>query len=126
MGRAPNIVVMVSHDTGRHISPYGVSTVRTPNAERLAAEGVLFTNSFCTSPGCCPSRAGLFSGRSPHAVGMLGQTGAWAGFRFSDDATHAATHFRNLGYETMLLGLAHEVAGANCPDSHFDGIGFDN
>ena len=121
----PNIVVLVSHDTGRHLSTYGVPTVRTPNAERLAEEGVLFTNSFSTSPGCCPSRAGLFSGRSPHAVGMFGQTGAWAGFRFSDEAAHAATHFHNLGYETMLLGLAHEVAGAGCPDSYFDGIGFD-
>ena len=125
MSPKPNIVVFVSHDTGRHISPYGIDTVRTPNAERLANEGALFTNSFCPSPGCCPSRAGLFSGRSPHAVGMFGQTGAWAGFRFSPDATHAATHLKRLGYETMLLGLAHEVAGANCPDSHFDGIGFD-
>lgn len=123
--KQPNIVVFVSHDTGRHIGPYGISTVKTPNAERLASEGVVFDNSFCTSPGCCPSRAGLFSGRAPHSVGMLGQTGAWAGFRFSDKATHAAIHFKNLGYETMLLGLAHEVAGANCPDSHFDGIGFD-
>ncbi len=121
----PNIVVLVSHDTGRHISPYGVSTVHTPQAERLAREGVVFTNAFCTSPGCCPSRAGLFSGRSPHAVGMLGQTGAWAGFRFAPDATHAAQHFHHLGYETMLLGLAHEIAGAGCPDSFFDGIGFD-
>ncbi|MFN2351872.1 MAG: sulfatase [Kiritimatiellia bacterium] len=123
--KQPNIIVMVSHDTGRHISPYGIKTVRTPNAERLAAEGVMFTNSFCTSPGCCPSRAGLFSGRSPHAVGMLGQTGAWAGFRFSDQVTHAATHLKNLGYETMLLGGAHEVAGAGCDETYFDGIGFD-
>lgn len=123
--KRPNIIIMVSHDTGRHISPYGITTVETPNAEKLAEEGVLFTNSFCTSPGCCPSRAGLFSGRSPHSVGMLGQAGAWAGFRFSSKATHAATHFKNLGYETMLLGLAHEVAGAGCPDSYFDGIGFD-
>ncbi|MCA1810055.1 MAG: sulfatase-like hydrolase/transferase [Lentisphaerae bacterium] len=61
--KQPNIIVMVSHDTGRHISPYGIKTVRTPNAERLAAEGVMFTNSFCTSPGCCPSRAGLFRRR---------------------------------------------------------------
>ena len=122
----PNIVVFVSHDTGRHISPYGISTVRTPNAERLAAEGVLFENAFCTSPGCCPSRAGLFSGRSPHAVGMCGQAGALSNaFRFAPDATHAARHFKNQGYETLLLGLAHEVAGALCPVHYFDGIGFD-
>lgn len=121
----PNIVIMVSHDTGRHISPYGIETVCTPNAEKLAREGILFRNSFCTSPGCCPSRAGLFSGRSPHATGMLGQAGAWAGFRFSDQVTHASKHFKNLGFETMLLGLAHEIAGAGCPDTFFDNVGFD-
>lgn len=123
--KQPNVVIFISHDTGRHISPYGINTVRTPNAERLAQEGVLFENAFCASPGCCPARSALFSGRSPHAVGMLGQTGAWAGFRFSQDATHAANHFKNLGYETLLLGLAHEVIGAGCPKSHFDGIDFD-
>ncbi len=123
--KQPNVVIFISHDTGRHISPYGIETVRTPNAERLASEGVLFENAFCASPGCCPARSALFSGRSPHAVGMLGQTGAWAGFRFSSNATHAASHFKELGYETLLLGLAHEVIGANCPASYFDGIGFD-
>lgn len=123
--KKPNVVVFVSHDTGRHISPYGISTVLTPNAERLAQEGVVFNNSFCAAPGCCPSRAGMFSGRSPHSVGMMGQAGAWAGFRFSRDATHASAHFKNLGYETMLLGLAHEIAGARCPDTFFDGVGFD-
>lgn len=126
MSAQPNIVVLVSHDTGRHIGPYGISTVHNPHAERLAREGVLFTNAFATSPGCCPSRSGLFSGRAPHSVGMYGQTGHWAGFRFSDQATHASQHFKNLGYETMLLGLAHEIAGAGCPDSYFDGIGFDH
>lgn len=124
--RRPNIVIFVSHDTGKHISPYGISTVNTPNAERLAAEGVLFERAFCTSPGCCPSRAALFSGRSPHSVGVYGQVGALSdAFRLDANASHAALHFKNLGYETLLLGLAHEVAGALCPGSYFDGIGFD-
>ena len=46
----PNVVVLMTHDTGRHISPYGIDTVQTPNCERLAREGVLFRRSFCTSP----------------------------------------------------------------------------
>jgi hypothetical protein len=39
--------------------------------------------------------------------------------------THASKHFKNFGYETMLLGLAHEIAGAQCPNTFFDGVGFD-
>ncbi|MCA1809918.1 MAG: sulfatase-like hydrolase/transferase, partial [Lentisphaerae bacterium] len=124
--KRPNIVVFVSHDTGRHISPYGIPTVKTPHAERLAAEGVMFENAFCASPGCCPSRAALFSGRAPHSVGMYGQAGALSNaFRFASDATHAARYFKDLGYETLLLGLAHEIAGALSPGHYFDGIGFD-
>ncbi|MFC1454446.1 sulfatase-like hydrolase/transferase [Verrucomicrobiota bacterium] len=124
-GQRPNIVVLVSHNTGRHISPYGISAVDTPNAERLAGEGVLFENSFCTSPVGCSSRAGLFSGRYPHSFGVLGRTDAWAGFRFSPEAAHAAKHFKDMGYATMLLGGAQEIAGAGCPDLYYDGMGFD-
>ncbi len=125
MSKQPNIIVFVSHDTGRFIGPYGVGSVNTPNANRLASEGALFANSFATSPGCCPSRAGIFSGCAPHTAGILGQTGSWAGFRFSPDVTHASQHFKNLGYDTLLLGGAHEILGAGCPMSYLDGVGFD-
>ncbi len=124
-GQRPNVVVLVSSNTGRYIRPYGISTVHTPSAERLAGEGVLFENSFCTSPVAGPSRAALFTGRYPHSVGMLGKTSAWAGFRLSPEAAHAAHHFKGLGYETMLLGEANEIAGPDCPDAYYDGAGFD-
>ena len=121
----PNIVVLVSHDTGRHIRPCGVSDVNTPNADRLACEGVVFENAFCASPLGSGSCAALFSGRPPHAVGVLGPTGAWAGFRFSSEATHAADLFKAIGYETMLLGEALESAGPGSPDAKDGGFGFD-
>ena len=52
----PNILYIHSHDTGRHIQPYGYAVV-TPNLQRLAEEGVLFRENFCVSPTCSPSRA---------------------------------------------------------------------
>src|SRR5437660_903323 len=55
----PSILQLVCHDLGRHVGPYGVPTVDTPALDRLAAEGARFANSFCTSPGCSPSRAAL-------------------------------------------------------------------
>ncbi len=105
----PNVVVYVSHDTGRHISPYGIATVRTPNAERVAQEGVLFERAFCTAPHCSPSRASLFTGRYPHANGVMGLTGAVFGWDLNEGEVHAAQHFRALGYETALIGIAHET-----------------
>ncbi len=50
----------------------GHPQARTPNIDRLAARGVLFTNAHCAAPACNPSRAALFSGKMPY------QTGVWS------------------------------------------------
>jgi len=107
-GEGPNVLVVVSHDTGRHISPYGVDTVQTPNFERLAAGSVRFTNAFACSPQCSPARAALFSGCYPHAAGVMGNVGVEHGWRFSDSARHAGRIFADAGYQTWMLGLQHE------------------
>jgi len=106
----PNVLIFVSHDTGRHISPYGIRTVHTPNAERLAAEGVVLDNCFCAAPQCSPSRASIFTGRYPHNTGMLGLANPRAGWELDPDEVHAAAHFRGLGHDTVLVGIAHETS----------------
>src|SRR4051812_43683941 len=58
----PNIVYIHSHDSGRHLAPYGYD-VPTPNLKRLAAEGVLFRRAFSAAPTCSPSRAALLTGQ---------------------------------------------------------------
>ncbi|NOY79895.1 MAG: sulfatase [Kiritimatiellaeota bacterium] len=64
--RGPNILVAIADDQGwPHASAYGCRFVRTPAFDRVAAEGVLFTNAFCPAPSCSPSRAGLLTGRNP-------------------------------------------------------------
>lgn len=60
----PNILLAISDDQSYpHASAYGDQTVKTPAFDRIAKEGVLFTNAFCASPGCSPSRAALLTGR---------------------------------------------------------------
>jgi len=49
VGEKLNIIVVISHDTGRHIGCYGAS-VETPNLNRIARNGIVFTNMFCTAP----------------------------------------------------------------------------
>lgn len=61
--RYPNILVAISDDQGwPHAGAYGCRFVNTPAFDRVAREGVLFTNAFCPSPQCSPSRAGLLTG----------------------------------------------------------------
>ncbi len=106
----PNILLLVTHDTGQHISPYGINTVATPNCERLAAESVLFENSFCTAPQCSPSRASIVTGRYPHANGTMGLTHADFAWSLHENERPIATLLRPEGYATWLLGGQHETA----------------
>src|SRR5438445_10500198 len=88
--RTPSILQLVCHDLGRHVGPYGVATVATPALDRLAAEGVRFANSFCTSPGCSPSRAALATRRYPPATGCLGLPPAHRRRERAAEQTHGA------------------------------------
>ncbi|MCX8037349.1 MAG: sulfatase [Candidatus Sumerlaeia bacterium] len=67
----PNILFILSDD---HSAPflgcYGDKVIRTPNLDRLAAEGMRFDRAYTTCPQCVPSRASLMTGRSPVAIAM--------------------------------------------------------
>jgi arylsulfatase A-like enzyme len=64
----PNILYIHSHDTGLWVRPYGYS-VRTPNIQWLAEEGVLFRKAFYAAPTCSGSRACLLTGLYTHFNG---------------------------------------------------------
>ncbi len=114
----PNIILITCHDLGQHIGCYGIETVRTPNIDRLAAEGVRFENSFCTAPQCSPSRASMVTGRYPHANGIMGLCHADFHWDLYDDEIHLARRLGNRGYHTALIGIIHET-------DHPERMGFD-
>ncbi|MDE0105487.1 MAG: sulfatase [Bryobacterales bacterium] len=61
----PNILLCISDDQSwLHTSAMGDPTVKTPAFDRVAAEGVLFTNAFCDAPSCGPSRSAILTGQS--------------------------------------------------------------
>jgi N-sulfoglucosamine sulfohydrolase len=103
----PNIVFITCHDLGRHLALYGRHAVRSEAIDRLAQEGVVFDNSFCTAPQCSPSRAALHTGRHAHAVGVLGLAHDPFNWRLAPEQMHMARRLRDAGYETVLLGMQH-------------------
>ena len=68
-GEQPNILWLVAEDLGPYLAGFGDPTVSTPNLDRLAAEGVRFTNVFSVSGVCSPSRAALATGMYPTSIG---------------------------------------------------------
>jgi N-sulfoglucosamine sulfohydrolase len=66
----PNILFILADDWSYpYASIYGDKSIKTPNLDRLAANGTVFTNAYCASPSCTPSRAAMLTGRYPHNLG---------------------------------------------------------
>jgi arylsulfatase A-like enzyme len=71
-GDRPNVVLIVADNLGHgDLSCYGCPDISTPNIDRLAGEGVRFTNFYANGPECTPTRTALFTGRYQQRVGGL-------------------------------------------------------
>jgi N-sulfoglucosamine sulfohydrolase len=103
----PNVIYLHSHDTGRHVQPYG-HAVPTPAIQRLAEEGVLFRRAFATAATCSGSRAALVTGQYPHVNGMTGL--AHRGWELRDNRQHLVHTLRRAGYFSELIGEQHVSA----------------
>jgi len=79
----PNILLCIADDWAwPHASIYGDPVVRTPTFDRIARQGVLFTNAFCAAPSCTPSRAAILTGQAPHRLAEGGNLWGFLPARF--------------------------------------------
>src|ERR1700733_1804779 len=76
-GRQPNILYIMTDDHAAGVMGCaGNRIIKTPNLDRLAAEGVRFRNCFCTNSLCAPSRASCLTGTYSHVNGVMGNSEA--------------------------------------------------
>ncbi len=102
----PNILYIMSDDHAAHaISAYGSRLAQiapTPNLDRLANEGALFKNAFCTNSICSPSRACVLTGQYCHTNGAFDLEG-----RVKPGKQMLPMQMRSAGYQTAMIGKWH-------------------
>jgi len=101
--KPPNIVFMMSDDHAyQAISAYSKKLINTPNIDRIAQQGLLFTNACVTNSICAPSRAVLLTGKHSHLNGKIDN-------RFPFDTTQITFPqiLHDAGYQTAMFGKLH-------------------
>ncbi len=126
MARSPNILLILADDHGYgdvsvHNGPY----VRTPHIDRIAEDGIRFTQFYANSSVCSPSRASLMTGRYPDRVGVPGvirthPENSWG--YFNQSAVTLPSLLKKNEYHTSLIGKWH--LGLE-PENHPCRRGFD-
>ena len=99
--KKPNVLFIISDDLcATALSSYGNKVCQTPNIDKLADQGTLFTRAYCQATYCGPSRASFMSGYYPSATKVLGYV---SGRKAIGDRAMWAEHFKNNGYHTARV-----------------------
>lgn len=104
----PNIVIVFTDDQGYgDLGCFGAKGFTTPNIDRMAKEGVRFTDLHVAQPVCSASRAGLLTGCYPNRIGIHGALGPGARHGIHADETTIAEVCKSKGYATGMVGKWH-------------------
>ncbi|MCZ6678812.1 MAG: sulfatase-like hydrolase/transferase [Candidatus Poribacteria bacterium] len=103
--KRPNLLYIHSDQHNPAVTGcYGDPLVQTPNLDRLAAQGVCFTDVYCPSPVCVPSRMSMLTGQYPH------ETEVWTNSHILDSGIPTLAHAMGAaGYHPVLIGRMHAL-----------------
>lgn len=122
----PNVLFIAMDDLNDWVSCLGghPQTI-TPNLDRLAASGVLFTNAHCAAPACNPCRSAVFTGRAPNRSGMYDNRQQMR--EVMPDDIILPQYFRNHGYRALGSGkLLHYFIDAQSWDEYYPSASSEN
>jgi len=106
--RKPNIILIIADDLGyADLGCFGSPHIKTPNLDKLAAQGVRFTDCYAAAPNCSPSRAGLLTGRTPSRTGMYSYRPGGHVMHLPAKEITLARLLKGVGYQTCHVGKWH-------------------
>lgn len=106
--KPPNIVLIFADDLGyADLGCFGSTTIRTPNIDSLAREGIKLKNFHVPQAVCSASRVALLSGCYPNRVGILGALGPNSKNGIKDAENLLPEYLKKLGYSTAIFGKWH-------------------
>jgi arylsulfatase A len=106
--RKPNFVVILCDDLGYgDLGCFGHPAIKTPNLDRLAADGLRLTDCYAAAPVCSPSRAGLLTGRCPIREGIADWIPNHSPIHLKKEAVTVARLLKSAGYATCMAGKWH-------------------
>jgi arylsulfatase A-like enzyme len=124
----PNIIFIMADDLGYgDLGSYGQTKIKTPNLDKMASEGIVFTNHYSGSTVCMPSRASLLTGYDQGHASVRGNpvwTESGKPVNLKRNEVTVASELKKVGYKTAVIGkwgLSEGVDKENMPLEH----GFD-
>jgi len=123
INKAPNVVIIFMDDMG-YGDPacYNGLLYQTPNIDKLAAEGMRFTNFYAAQAVCSASRAALLTGCYPNRIGISGALAPWSKIALNPKEETIASVLKKSGYKTGMVGKWHLGSKAPYLPLHY---GFD-
>lgn len=104
----PNFIILLADDLGYgDLSGFGHPTIRTPNLDRLANQGLKLTSCYAGAPVCSPSRAALMTGRVPQREGIAEWIPDNSAVHLRRGSPTIASLLRDAGYATAMFGKWH-------------------
>ena len=124
----PNIIVVLCDDLGYgDIECYGHPHIKTPHLNKMAEEGIRFTDFYSAAPVCSPSRVGLLTGRSPNRAGVYNFIPGGKNVYMRSTEVTVAQLLKKAGYATCMSGKWHCNGKFNSPKQpQPDSAGFDH
>ena len=112
--KQPNILFIAIDDLRPELGCYGSAIVKTPNLDKLAADGLLFNRAYCQQAICCPSRSSLMTGARPDTIGVIENSAYFR--KLNPEIVTLPQHFIANGYEAFYCGKIYH--GGRSDDDH--------